>query len=134
MNIPFIENMGMEKRDDGYLYLPFDSKLLNHLGTVHAVAQIALAETGSGFYLEQIFSEYNGKIVPLLRSSTVKYKNPATREIYVKAFTSKESLEKFEAQFLKKGRALITVSIEVRESEEALTMAGKFVWFISRTT
>ena len=132
MKIPFIEDMGMEKHDNGFLYLSFNQKLLNHIGTVHASAQFMLAETQSGFYLESMFPEYIGKIVPLLRSSTVKYKHPATKDIYAVATVSKEALEKFESTFLKKGRAIISVNIEVQESDEIITMVGDFVWFVSR--
>jgi len=132
MNIPFIADMGMEQRADGLLFLPFNNKLLNHVGTIHGSVLFTLAETQSGFYLGSCFPQYKGKIVPLLRASTVKYKNPANKDVYAKAFTSQESLEKFEAQFLKKGRAIIRVDVEVLDSDNVLVMVGEFVWFISK--
>jgi len=130
MNIPFIENMGMEKKEDGYLHLPFSEKLLNHVGTIHGSALFTLAETQSGFYLGSCFPQYEGKIVPLLRGSTVKYKNPASKDVYAKAFASQESLEKFETQFLKKGRAIIKVEVELLDSDDILVMLGEFIWFV----
>jgi acyl-coenzyme A thioesterase PaaI-like protein len=130
MKIPFIEDMGMQKREDGFLSLPFNPKLLNHIGTVHASAQFSLAETQTGFYLESMFPEYRDKIIPLLRSSTVKYKHPATKDIYAIATVSQELLEKFEKSFVKKGRAIISVNVEIRDSDEVVTMVGEFVWFV----
>ena len=132
MNIPFIENMGIELQENGSLYLPFNQKLLNHLGTIHASAQFTLAETQSGFYLEQMFPQYGDSVIPMLRGSSVKYKNPATKDIYTIATASKEALEKFNMQFLKKGRGVIRVEVTVYDSDAVVTMVGEFSWFISR--
>jgi acyl-coenzyme A thioesterase PaaI-like protein len=132
MNIPFVNNIGIEKKDDKTLKLGCHKDVSNHIGSIHAAAQFALAETQSGLYLESVFPKYKGKIIPLLRASSVKYKTPATTEVYAIAHASKESLEKFEAQFLKKGRAGITVFVELRDSNEVVTMIGEFGWFIQR--
>ena len=132
MNIPFIENMGIEAEENGSLCLPFNQKLLNHVGEIHASAQFTLAETQSGFYLELMFPQYRKKVVPLLRSASVKYKHPATSDIYSVAKSSKRALEKFESQFLKKGKGLIEVEVIVYDSDDMVTMIGEFVWFISK--
>jgi len=132
MNIPFIENMGIEAEENGSLYLRFRQKLLNHVGTIHASAQFTLAETQSGFYLELMFPQYRNKVIPILRSSSVKYKHPATKDIYSVATASKEALEKFDIQFLKKGRALISIDVTVYDNDKNITMIGEFVWFISK--
>ena len=123
MNIPFIEKIGIEAKDNGSLYLPYNYKLLNHLGTIHASAQFTLAETQSGFFLELMFPQYSKGVIPMLRSSTVNYKKPATKDIYSVASASKEELEKFEKVFLKKGRGIIN---------DIMTMRGEFSWFISK--
>jgi hypothetical protein len=83
-------------------------------------------------YLESVFPEYKGTFIPLLRSSSVKYKTPATTEVYAIANASKESLKKFETQFLKKGRAGITVFVELRDTNNVTTMLGEFGWFIQK--
>lgn len=132
MKIPFVTHIGIKEKDEKTLKLSFNESVKNHVGTMHGAAQFALAETQSGFYLESIFPQYKGKFIPLLRSSSVKYKNPATTELYGTATASKESLEKFEAQFLKKGRASISVSVELRDSNDVLTMTGEFAWFIQK--
>ena len=132
IEIPFTKHIGIKTKDKEHLKLESTSTVKNHLDTIHASAQFALAETQSGLYLELAFPAYKGKVIPLLRSSSVKYKNPATKEIYAVASATKESLEKFEIQFLKKGRASITVSVEVRDSDEVVTMIGEFVWFVQK--
>ena len=132
MNIPFVKHVGIKHEDKSTLSLELKEEVKNHIGTMHGAAQFALAETQSGFYLELIFPKYQGEIIPLLRSSSVKYKNPATKKLYATAHASKENLEKFEAQFLKKGRAGITIFVELRDEDDVLTFVGEFGWFIQR--
>lgn len=132
LEIPFSKHIGIKKEKDGTLMLCVNERVKNHINTIHASAQYTLAETQSAYYLESNFPQYEGEIIPLLRSSSVKYKNPAIKDIYAKAFTSKELLEKFEEQFLKKGRALISVEVNIYDSDNTLTMMGIFTWFIQK--
>ena len=132
MNIPLVSHLGIEEKDENTLKLACHQNVINHIGTIHAAAQFALAETQSGHYLAALFPQYKGKFLPLLRSSTVKYKNPASSEIYAEAIAKEADLKKFEAQFLKKGRATISVEVKVRDKEEVVTMQGEFNWFVQR--
>ncbi len=132
MNIPFVKHVGIKDEDKSTLSLELKEEVKNHIGTMHGAAQFALAETQSGLYLESVFPTYQNKIIPLLRSSSVKYKNLATKKLYATAHASKESLEKFETQFLKKGRAGITIFVELRDEDKLLTFVGEFGWFIQK--
>jgi len=132
MNIPLVSHLGIENKDEQTLKLECHSNIQNHIGTIHASAQFALAETQSGYYLSSIFPQYKGKFIPLLRSSSVKYKSPASSEIYAVATAKAEDLEKFEAQFLKKGRATISVEVKVIDINDIVTMQGEFGWFIQK--
>jgi len=49
-SIPFNRFLGL-RADGAILTLPADANYLNHLGTVHASAQFALAEAASGQWL-----------------------------------------------------------------------------------
>jgi len=132
MNVPLVSHLGIEREDETTLKLACHSNVQNHIGTIHAAAQFALAETRSGEYLAGLFPQYKGKFLPLLRSSSVKYRNPASSEIYAKAIAKEADLEKFEAQFLKKGRATIRVEVKVMDKENIVTMQGEFNWFIQK--
>ena len=132
MNVPLVSHLGIEEKDETTLKLVCHSHVQNHIGTIHAAAQFALAETQSGHYLASIFPQYKGKFIPLLRSSTVKYKNPASSEIYAEAFAKDIDLEKFEVRFLKKGRASIVVKVKVMDEDGVLTMHGEFNWFVQK--
>lgn len=131
-DIPFVKHIGIERKEEGTLKLEAIEVVQNHIQTIHAAAQFALAETQSGLYLQRLFPEYKDQVVPLLRGSTVKYKQPATKEIYAVASVDDESKEKFKAQFLKKGRASIIIEVELKDSDEVVTMVGEFTWFVQK--
>ncbi len=66
---PFVEKVGVIKATNGKLELPFTESTHNHLQTIHASAQFALAETASSEILATSFPELVGKVIPVLRDS-----------------------------------------------------------------
>jgi len=131
-DIPFAKHVGIERKEEGTLKLKKKELIQNHIQSIHGAAQFTLAETQSGLYLRSLFPEYVGKVLPLLRSSSVKYKHPATTDIYAIAMTSDKAKEKFETQFLSKGRAIIPIEVELRDENNVVTMLGEFTWFVQR--
>jgi len=130
--IPFAKHIGIEQKSEGTLKLDMTDVIQNHMQDIHASAQFALAETQSGLYLQETFPELEGKLVGMLRTSTVKYKKPATSSIYAVATLADAEKEKFLLQLEKKGRAGITVQVEVKDAEDVVTMQGDFQWYIQK--
>jgi len=130
--IPFVKHVGIGEKEKGTLQLEVTDVTQNHMQGIHAAAQFALAETQSGLYLQSLFPEYIGKVVPLLRSSIVKYKRPAMKTIYATSCIENEEKEKFITLFEKKGRASIVLKTEILDEEEILIMQGEFNWFIQK--
>ncbi len=128
--IPFVEKVGIVKTTDGKLELPLTENIHNHLQTIHASAQFALAETASGEILATSFPELVGKVIPVLRDSQIKFKKQASTTISAFSSISDESHVKFKAQLSKKGRALITVNVEIKDQEGEITSIGIFNWFV----
>ncbi len=128
--IPFVRHIGISKKDNHTLKIEATEVLQNHMQTIHASAQFALAETQSGLYLQTLFPEYLGEVVPLLRSSSVKYKSPAILSISAYASVDDEIKNKFISLFERKGRGTIAVHIELRDENGTITMIGEFSWFI----
>ncbi|MBN2322315.1 MAG: YiiD C-terminal domain-containing protein [Spirochaetes bacterium] len=116
--------------DDRALELGFKDNMKNHLGTFHASAQFALAEACSGLSLQNNFPRLAGFVVPVLRRSELKFKNPAQSDIRANARISNEAKEKFELQLEKKGRAVIAVPVEITDKNGAVTMTGTYEWFV----
>lgn len=100
--------------------------------TIHASAQFALAETASGDILQRLFPNLAGKVVPVLRESQIKFKKPAQKKIVAYPSVAAESGSKFEEQISKKGRALISVEVQVKDVDGLVTCMGKFNWFVQQ--
>ena len=127
--IPFVKHLGIVE-DENRVKMELHENIKNHLGTIHASAQFTLAETESGRYLLALFPDLEGKVLPLLRTSSVKYKHPATKDLWATASMESAVKDKFKEQFRKRGRATITVHVALHDSEGLLTMEGAFTWFI----
>lgn len=128
--IPFIEKIGITRNRDDRLALSSDISNHNHINTLHASAQFALAETASGEVLQNLFPELVGKVVPVLRDSQIKFKQPTVHSVSAIASVDDAAREKFIAQFERKRRATITVSVDVVDTEEVVTCSGVFNWFV----
>lgn len=77
-DIEFVKLVGIEQSDND-VSLAFKKDVLNHIESIHASAQFTLAETQSGLFLQELFPQLVGKVVPMLRESKIKYKKPGKR-------------------------------------------------------
>ncbi|MHC4204507.1 MAG: YiiD C-terminal domain-containing protein [Planctomycetota bacterium] len=132
VEIPFVDKVGIKRNTDGELELPFNAGVHNHLETIHASAQFALAETASGEILQKSFPDLVGKVIPVLRESQIKFKKPAHKNIVAYPSVAAECLSKFEEQISQKGRALISVEVQVKDVEGLVTCTGTFKWFVQQ--
>ena len=130
--IPFNRYLGIADNAEGSLELPQSGDLRNHLGTVHASAQFSLAEAASGAFLQKRFPELEGKVVPMVRTSEIKFKKPANGTLRALASVSDEAADSFMGQFDKKGRGLISVSVDIQDTEGTVTATAKYDWFVQR--
>jgi acyl-coenzyme A thioesterase PaaI-like protein len=129
--IPFVNLVGIEQ-DNKKLSLDYKDDILNHIETIHASAQFTLAETQSGVYLQTLFPDLEGKVIPVLRDSQMKFKKPALKKIFAYADILEENLTKFKEQFDKKGRATIEVNVEIKDINNTLTSQATFTWFVQK--
>lgn len=129
--LPFNKFIGLEKGTDEFLIsLPAGDIYTNHLGTVHASALFAAAEAASGaFLLEQIGSAEG--YIPVVRHADLKFKKPARGRISAKASVKAGELEKTKAELAEKGRALVSVNIEVLDEAGTIALTAAFEWFIA---
>ena len=135
IEIPFNKFIGIrrsESHEKALLELHANENMKNHLGTVHASAQFALAEACSGEYLLNKFKDYERNFVPVVRRIETKFKNPAEGTIYAKASLDPDIENSVIEKLEKKGRVLIPVQVEVFNSENKTTMTAKIDWFIQK--
>ncbi len=134
-DVPFNRFVGLKRSGRpgaGSLELEDSPNYNNHLGTVHASAQFALAEACSGEYLLSRFEELAADHVPVVRRAEVKFRKPASGKLVAEARVADEKLRKFVADLEAKGRAVVGINVEVRDSTGGVTMRAAIDWFIQR--
>jgi hypothetical protein len=104
----------------------------NHLGTVHASAQLALAEATSGECLMRKFPELGKSVLAVVRRLEAKFRNPLKGKIMSRARIPKENVEKMAEQLQTKGRGLISVEVEVVAADGAVGLIGTVEWFVQK--
>lgn len=132
VEIPFVKKVGITKTKSNELELEFSTDTHNHLETMHASAQFTLAETASGEFLQMLFPDLVGKVIPVLRNATVKFKQPAIKNVIAYPSISDETRDKFSAQFSKKGRASISVNVDIKDIENTVTCVATYNWFVQK--
>jgi hypothetical protein len=131
--LPFNSFLGIQAAADSahLLQLPSGSQYLNHLGTVHASAQLALAEASSGEFLFRHFGRSDG-IVPVVRRLEAKFRKPANGTITSIAGATPEALAQLDSELSSKGRSLIPITVELHDESGAHTLSATVEWFIQR--
>jgi len=128
-DVPFASFIGIKENQDE-LSLDFKEQVQNHVKTIHASAQFTLAETKSGLYLLELFPKLEGKVLPLLREASIKYKKPALEKILAFASIEDTEIDRFKTMFEKKGRGSISVKVQIKDIHDVLCSEGEFNWFI----
>ena len=131
--LPFNSFLGIQVSTESsqLLRLPSGEKYLNHLGTVHASAQLALAEASSGEFLLRHFGSTPG-ILPVVRRLEAKFRKPANGTVTSIASAAPESLAHLDDELASKGRSLIPITVELHDESGAHTLSATIEWFIQR--
>ncbi|MBL8872230.1 MAG: YiiD C-terminal domain-containing protein [Planctomycetaceae bacterium] len=133
-SLPFNRHVGIQKSStgEGLLELPAGEQFLNHIGTVHAGAQLALAEACTGEFLLKLLSTAMG-VVPVVRRVEAKFKKPAQGRIIANINTSLTQMDEPLADLQKKGRCLLTIHVDVYDEQGQHSLAASFEWFVAKT-
>jgi acyl-coenzyme A thioesterase PaaI-like protein len=106
--------------------------LINHLGTIHASVQFALAEAASGELLLQHLGAAQDQVFAVLRTSSVKFRKPAHGELRAAARFLDTDPETLSAELESRGRALVAILVEVADTRGVVTMTSRFDWFLQQ--
>lgn len=133
VELPFNRLVGIRNCSTGEALLELGpgEQFMNHLGTVHAGAQLALAEACSGEFLLRSLSG-SVDLVPVVRRLEAKFKKPAHGKIVARAVTSQDAVEAARLDVENKGRALLTIEVNVHDESGQHTLAANVEWFIAK--
>jgi acyl-coenzyme A thioesterase PaaI-like protein len=129
--IPFNRLLGL-KAESGTLTLPANPSYGNHLGTVHAGAQFALAEAASGQWLLDRFGAQAAEDLAVVRHADVKFRRPASGELRAQADVPAEEADRFLDALSRRGRATIEVRVRLLDAGGSVTLEASFEWFAQR--
>ena len=135
LNLPFNKILLITKSDvpDTIFMLENHEKYQNHLGTIHASAQYALAEASSGELIERNFGDWQGAYFPVVRRAEVKYKNPAKGRLFSTGSIDAAIATKAKKELSERGRTLVNVMVKILDEGKKITFEGTFTWFISKS-
>ena len=111
--------LGIELAAEGdahTLLLPESPLVLNHVGTVHAGVQFVLAQACSGEFLLRNFGNEPRNVFGVLRTSNVKFRNPASGELRASAQFLEKSIASLRDELMARGRAFVSVLVEVSDA------------------
>ena len=133
--LPFNRLLNLQFAADAahLLRLPAGGQYLNHLGTVHAGALIALAEATSGEFLLRALGGAAG-VVPVVRRLEAKFRKPANGAVTSSASVPEGALDQFRDGFASKGHALISVNVELHDESGTHVLSASVEWFIVTAT
>jgi acyl-coenzyme A thioesterase PaaI-like protein len=115
---------------DHILELPETPLLLNHVGTIHASVQFALAEACSGEFLLGQLGATQSSTFAVLRTSEVKFRKPAHGSLQASARFTDVTISTVIDELTARGRALASISVQVADSQGIVTMIGRYDWFL----
>lgn len=136
--VPFNQYVGIKfSTKQGYILESDDlPHYMNHVGTVHAGVEFALAEATSGQFLISNFSSIidasapgNKTIKPVVKNAELDYKKPARGNLFSKAGIEPADVEKLKADLASQGRGKLKVNVQLFDSNDNEVFLSSFTWY-----
>ncbi|WIG57284.1 MAG: hypothetical protein OJF49_000028 [Ktedonobacterales bacterium] len=109
--------------------LPAAPERLNHVGTVHAVAQFGLGEVAAGALILAAFAEYQAQgYVPVLADAAIHYRKPSSGDLRAIARLPAEEQDHIRIELHQTARARFTLPVQLVNSEGAVTTELEVTW------
>jgi hypothetical protein len=132
-DVMFARLLGIRREPGGELMqLPLTDQVQNHIGSMHASAQFALAEVGSGDLLRRQFPSLQDQAVAVVRRAEIKYSKQVNSTLTAFPYIEKPDEEKLLKQLDSKGRVLLAVHVELKTESGEIATYAVYHWFITK--
>ena len=133
--VPFAQHVGAHvtavSAESAQATLPAAHERLNHVGTVHAVAQFGLGEVASGGVVLAAFTELMAEgYAPIAASATIKYVRPGRGELRAVSRFAMTEQQAARAQIAEAGKARFTVPVQIFDSADQLISEMTVEWVL----
>ncbi len=133
LKIPFNKFLDVQQAgtNNDYIFkLEHKKEYQNHLGTIHASALFALAESSSGEFLFNQLRDYNLDVIPVVRKVEMKYSKPARGTVFSKASIIDSDIKEILSELNKTKRTIVKVRVDIYNEESEKLLTSRFDWFI----
>jgi uncharacterized protein (TIGR00369 family) len=111
--------------------LPESPERLNHVGTVHAVAQFGLGETTSGMLLLATFNDLQAQgVMPVVADVAIHYLKPARGDLRGRAVLSSDDQARIREEVERTGRSRVTIPVVLTDSGGTPTTEFEIGWVL----
>lgn len=134
-DLPLNQLLGLRDPDPAaphLLELPWDDRWRNHVGTLHAAAQFALAEAASAECLRRTFPDLAQETLAVVRRVDLRYRRAAATDLSAFARLDAGAAERLRGELASRGRSFVDVGVELHDTTGATVFAGRFTWYVSR--
>lgn len=133
--VPFSHHVGAHftavDAESAEAVLPEGHERLNHVGTVHAVAQFGLGEVASGGAVLGVFGDLMAKgYAPIAASATIKYLKAGRGELRAVADFARRDQQSAREQIASSGKARFTIPIQIFDSSKQLITEMTVEWVL----
>jgi acyl-coenzyme A thioesterase PaaI-like protein len=134
-SVPFSRVLGVHVVSAGIgqaeTVLPESPERMNHVGTVHAVAQFGLGETTAGMMLIGTFSDLQAQgFVPVVVDVAIHYLKPARGDLHGRATLSSEEQTRIREEVEQTGRSRVTIPVVLADDAGTPTTAFEIGWVL----
>lgn len=133
--IPFNRLIGLRREPEGGEFLvglPAGTQYHNHLGTIHAAAQLALAEAASGYHLIRNYRALDTTHMAVVRRVEAQFIRPANGAIRAKVTVADEMRRRFERCLDTKRVIPFELGVDVFDESGEHSLAATITWIIAR--
>lgn len=131
--IPFVANTGIEIEvlEKGYtrMRMPFAPNR-NHVGTMYAGALFTLAELPGGAIFISSFD--TSRFYPIVRDMSIRFRRPATGDVWVDVRVSDEFVQKVQAEAEANGKADYEWESELKDASGTVVAIAKSIFQLRR--
>jgi uncharacterized protein (TIGR00369 family) len=134
-SVPFSKVLGVEvisiDSGEALALLPESPERLNHVGTVHEVAQFGLAETTSGALLISTFDDLASEgFVPVAADVAIHYRRPARGDLRGTARLGEEEQLRIRSDVAQTSRARVPMVVVLSDADGNVTTECEVTWVL----
>ena len=131
-DIRFASLLGIGRQNNGNLMqMPMSDRVQNHIGSMHASAQFALAEIGSGDFLRQQYPSLSNKVHAVVRRAEIKYSKQVNADLVAHPYINSDDQIDLEQKLATKGRVILPVHVKLKTQEGEVATHAVYHWYIT---